>query len=104
MFSSPPVASTYIVPSQACCPGFPPSPLLLAPAASTPCSDLLRAYAKLQRFRPAPFKSACYGGDLLLDQFAAPYAWDGKAVERAYPWLRGYDAGGCEKEHGPCLG
>ncbi|KAL4451241.1 hypothetical protein ABPG77_009313 [Micractinium sp. CCAP 211/92] len=55
--------------------------------------DLLRAYAKLQRFRPAPFKSACYGGNLLLDQFAAPYAWDGKAVERAYPWLRGYDAG-----------
>ena len=58
------------------------------------CSDLLRAYAALQRFRPAPFKSACYTGDLLLGQFAAPHAWDGRAVEQAYPWLRGYDAGG----------
>ncbi|KAL4422975.1 hypothetical protein ABPG75_009172 [Micractinium tetrahymenae] len=55
--------------------------------------DLLRAYAALQRFRPAPFKSACYTGDLLLEQFAAPHAWDGQAVAAAYPWLRGYDAG-----------
>ena len=63
------------------------------------CSDLLHAYARLQRFpvRPLP-KSVCYTGDRLLQQFSHPHAQDGQQVAAAYPWLAGYDAGCAQAE------
>ena len=36
----------------------------------------------------------CYDGRRLLEQFAYPFKQDGEDVERAYPWVAGWD-GGC---------
>ena len=69
----------------------PPTP---SPALPRPCRDLLRAYAARQQFKVKPVaKSQCYTGDRLLEQFGFPHEGDAAVVAKAYPWLRGYDAG-----------
>ena len=76
-----------------------PSPLLPPPCPPHPPpphprSDLLRAYAALQQFKVKPVaKGQCYTGDRLLEQFGFPHQGDAAVVAKAYPWLRGYDAG-----------
>lgn len=53
--------------------------------------DALQKYASLQRFKPRPsWNAECYTGEMLLEQFGFPHAFDAEAVARAYPWLKTY--------------
>ena len=43
--------------------------------------DALRKYASLQRFMPHPsWNAECYTGEMLLEQFGFPHAFDAEAV------------------------
>ena len=58
--------------------------------------DALRKYASLQRFMPHPsWNAECYTGEMLLEQFGFPYAFDKEAVLKAYPWLADYGSKEC---------
>jgi protein glucosyltransferase len=59
--------------------------------------DALRHYASLQTFIPrTSWNADCYTGELLLEQFGYPYAYDKQVVLRAYPWLADYGRIECE--------
>lgn len=57
--------------------------------------DVLKAYAKRQRFTPEVYEKAeCYDGEKVLQQFGYPHQEDRDVVAKAYPWLEDY-TGGC---------
>lgn len=59
--------------------------------------DALRHYASLQQFRPSTsWNAECYTGELLLEQFGYPHAYDKQVVLQAYPWLADYGKSACE--------
>ncbi|EIE18997.1 hypothetical protein COCSUDRAFT_54837 [Coccomyxa subellipsoidea C-169] len=59
--------------------------------------DALRKYASLQKFLPhTSWNAECYTGEMLLEQFGFPYAYDKQVVKQAYPWLENYGKSECE--------
>lgn len=59
--------------------------------------DVLKEYAAMQTFKPEPtWDSACYTGEMLLQQFGFPYEYDKKVVLAAYPWLRNWASEECK--------